>query len=76
MMGVFKELTATWAVFALFRSGHARFTYPDCANGPMSSNLVCDQDADPARRAAALVASMSISDKLQNLVEYVYNPLA
>ena len=46
-------------------------TYPDCANGPLKSNVVCDTTAAPAARASALVAAMSDSDKLANLIKFV-----
>lgn len=47
------------------------FEYPDCADGPLADNTVCDVTASPADRAAALVKAMKIEDKLQNLVECV-----
>ncbi|KAK4040665.1 glycoside hydrolase [Parachaetomium inaequale] len=61
------------SAFALFlgalvvpaRSG---VTYPNCANGPLRSNLVCDTSAAPEARAAALVAAMSNNEKLANLI--------
>jgi len=43
--------------------------YPDCASGLLKSNLVCATSAAPAARASALVAAMSNSDKLANLVK-------
>lgn len=46
-------------------------TYPDCTNGPLKSNLVCDQSASPEARATALVGAMSNNDKLANLVKFV-----
>jgi beta-D-xylosidase 4 len=46
-------------------------TYPDCRNGPLSKNKVCDRSLPPAQRAAALVAAMTNEEKLQNLVRYV-----
>ncbi|KAK2785047.1 hypothetical protein FQN52_008769 [Onygenales sp. PD_12] len=45
-----------------------RFTFPDCANGPLASNTVCDRDASPSERAAALVAALNSDEKVQNLV--------
>lgn len=44
---------------------------PDCANGPLKSNKICDLSADPAERASALVAAMTQEEKLANLVRYV-----
>ncbi|KAH7110551.1 glycoside hydrolase superfamily, partial [Dendryphion nanum] len=58
------------AAFALvnFAMGNR---YPNCDSGPLRDNRVCDVGLDPARRAAALVAAMNITEKLTNLVEYV-----
>ncbi|KNG50748.1 glycoside hydrolase family 3 protein [Stemphylium lycopersici] len=41
---------------------------PDCQNGPLSNNLICDVYASPPERAAALVAAMETQEKLDNLV--------
>ena len=43
--------------------------FPDCENGPLANNLVCDATAPPADRAAALVEAMTIDEKLKNLVK-------
>ncbi|KAI6376688.1 hypothetical protein MCOR32_004988 [Pyricularia oryzae] len=45
-----------------------RQSYPDCVNGPLSTNNVCDRTLSPRERAAALVEALSIEEKLQNLV--------
>ncbi|KAH8820822.1 glycoside hydrolase family 3 protein [Xylogone sp. PMI_703] len=47
--------------------------YPQCGNSSaiISQNLVCNPNAAPRDRAAALVAAMTIDEKLVNLVEYV-----
>ncbi|KAJ3041926.1 hypothetical protein HDV00_008435 [Rhizophlyctis rosea] len=42
--------------------------YPDCEKGLLASNNVCDRSLPPAVRAAALVAAMNTTEKLQNLV--------
>jgi hypothetical protein len=44
---------------------------PDCINGPLASNKICDVNADATERAAALVAAMRPEEKLRNLVRYV-----
>jgi beta-D-xylosidase 4 len=44
---------------------------PDCVNGPLATNKVCDATAEPEERAAALVAAMTSDEKLHNLVRYV-----
>ncbi|GAB1317102.1 hypothetical protein MFIFM68171_07312 [Madurella fahalii] len=43
-------------------------TYPDCRNGLLAQNQVCNSTVSPAQRAAALVAAMTNEEKLQNLV--------
>ena len=43
--------------------------FPDCEDGPLASNLVCDTTASPGDRAAALVEAMTIDEKLANLVK-------
>lgn len=58
-------------VAVLTATVRAGVKYPDCTNGPLKSNLVCDTSAAPAARASALVAAMSNSDKLANLVKYI-----
>ncbi|KAK3679640.1 hypothetical protein LTR78_000015 [Recurvomyces mirabilis] len=45
------------------------FSYPDCVNGPLAKNLVCNPQASDADRAAALVAAMNITEKLAQLVD-------
>ncbi len=55
----------------LTASGVVGFQYPDCVNGPLATNTVCDTTASPPVRAAALVKAMNIGEKLSNLVEYV-----
>ncbi|USP79452.1 glycoside hydrolase family 3 protein [Curvularia clavata] len=41
---------------------------PDCVRGPLSTNAICDVNASPSKRAAALVAAMQTQEKLDNLV--------
>jgi len=51
----------------------SREIFPDCVKGPLANNTVCDPKAKPSERAAALVAAMTIEEKLVNLVEYVFS---
>lgn len=44
---------------------------PDCANGPLKDNKICDRTASPSERAAALVEALEISEKLDNLMRCV-----
>lgn len=48
--------------------------YPDCVNGLLAKNHVCNTALLASQRAAALVEAMTREEKLQNLVRYVpYN---
>ncbi|OQO01075.1 hypothetical protein B0A48_13318 [Cryoendolithus antarcticus] len=40
--------------------------FPDCVNGPLSNNTVCDTSADPLARATALIAAFTLQEKLNN----------
>ena len=44
---------------------------PDCVNGPLKANKICDVKASAPERAAALVAAMQTSEKLDNLMRCV-----
>ncbi|EOA88301.1 glycoside hydrolase family 3 protein [Exserohilum turcica Et28A] len=41
---------------------------PDCTSGPLKNNTICNVNASPSKRAAALVAAMEPQEKLDNLV--------
>lgn len=41
---------------------------PDCVNGPLKDNKICDVNAAPTERAMALVAAMENEEKLDNLM--------
>ncbi|KAK3984457.1 glycoside hydrolase [Cladorrhinum sp. PSN332] len=55
-------------VLALVSPARAGVKYPDCANGPLKSNLVCNTSASPSARASAVVAAMTNNEKLANLI--------
>lgn len=46
-------------------------SYPDCTNGLLATNGVCDTKLSPPARAKALVSAMNVQEKLQNLMRYV-----
>ncbi|KAK3300579.1 glycoside hydrolase family 3 protein [Chaetomium fimeti] len=54
---------------AIATTGVIGFQYPDCVNGPLANNTVCDAKAAPPDRAAALVKALKIEEKLENLVD-------
>lgn len=71
-MVFFSALTLSLVALAVPARGGVK--YPDCANGPLKSNLVCDSSAAPEARAAALVAAMSNNEKLTNLIKLRLQP--
>jgi hypothetical protein len=66
MAFVLKLLFTLWLVVL---PSSTALQFPDCINGPLASNLVCDPGASPQDRAAALVGAMNISEKLVNMVK-------
>ncbi|KAH7305955.1 glycoside hydrolase superfamily [Stachybotrys elegans] len=44
------------------------YEFPDCGDGIISSNPVCDRSLPPSERAAAMVEAMNVTEKLANLV--------
>lgn len=37
--------------------------FPDCENGPLANNTICDTNASVADRARALVAELTVEEK-------------
>ncbi|KAF2203020.1 glycoside hydrolase [Delitschia confertaspora ATCC 74209] len=64
-------LKRTLTVFAALCFAHNAISdrYPDCLAGPLLNNTVCNVEADAAQRAAALVAAMTMEEKLANFVD-------
>lgn len=58
------------ALSAVAQETPERTEFPNCADGPLADNAVCDQNATPGERAAALVEVMTTEEKLANLVRY------
>lgn len=46
--------------------GLTAFGFPDCVNGPLKDNKVCDSSATPFDRATALVNELTLEEKLNN----------
>ncbi|KAJ7647119.1 glycoside hydrolase family 3 protein [Roridomyces roridus] len=44
------------------------YGFPDCVNGPLKGNAVCNTTLDPVTRAQAVVSLFSIDDLVQNSV--------
>jgi beta-D-xylosidase 4 len=66
-----RNMLASIAIAALTCPSNA-FSYPDCVNGPLADNLVCNSQASEAERAAALVSAFNITEKLSLLIKYVW----
>ena len=54
----FSALLASRAVWA--------YSFPDCANGPLRDNTVCDTTKDPITRAKALVSLFTVDELIAN----------
>ncbi|KAF5386307.1 hypothetical protein D9757_008583 [Collybiopsis confluens] len=54
-----------WFVLSLTVTG-AIAAFPDCTNGPLANNTVCDTSANFVDRAKALVAEFTVADMIAN----------
>ncbi|KAH9924718.1 beta-xylosidase [Fomitopsis serialis] len=52
------------ACLALATNVYAAF--PDCVNGPLANNTVCDTSATPLARATALISLFTLEEKINN----------
>lgn len=50
-------------LFSTLVSIAASAGFPDCRNGPLANNTVCDARASVAERAKALVAILTVDEK-------------
>jgi xylan 1,4-beta-xylosidase len=60
---------ASLATVALAEFGPGDNAFPDCANGPLKDNLVCDSTANYLDRANALVSALTLSEVQCNVVD-------
>ncbi|KAH8890645.1 putative xylan 1,4-beta-Xylosidase [Thozetella sp. PMI_491] len=57
----------TWKVLLILAAVPAALAdFPDCKKGPLAGTTVCDVNADPAHRAAALVKLLTTKEKIRN----------
>lgn len=64
MLVLLYALIATFAVHATAQSSTRGF--PDCKNGPLRNNSVCNTSLDPLTRAKALIEVFTLEEKLNN----------
>jgi beta-D-xylosidase 4 len=57
--------TATFVLSILAPVG-GQYLFPDCNNGPLKSNAVCDTSKSSVDRATALVNEMTLDEKLNS----------
>ncbi|KAF2100043.1 putative xylan 1,4-beta-Xylosidase [Rhizodiscina lignyota] len=60
-------MAVLWSVVVLsFVHQVVSIGFPDCKNGPLKNNAVCDIDKDPLARATALIDLLTIEEKINN----------
>jgi beta-D-xylosidase 4 len=60
-------LLALFAVRAV--AYNITYSFPDCKNGPLKNNLVCNPSAGYYERASALVAEMTLAEAISQVNE-------
>ena len=54
------------ALACLALAANVAAVFPDCANGILANNTVCDTTATPIERATALVSLFTLEEKINN----------
>jgi xylan 1,4-beta-xylosidase len=65
------SLLSSIAFAGLAVSQQYPYHFPNCEDGTIASNKVCDRGLSPPERAAAIVEALNITEKLGNLIRYV-----
>ncbi|KAJ7797551.1 glycoside hydrolase family 3 protein [Mycena olivaceomarginata] len=52
----------------LYAASPVKAAFPDCVNGPLASNPICDTRKDPITRAKALIARFNTTELVANTV--------
>ncbi|PGH02015.1 hypothetical protein AJ79_07753 [Helicocarpus griseus UAMH5409] len=55
------------AAAAALYSSTTLAAFPDCINGPLSENSICDSSLPPAERVAGLLSVLNITEKIANV---------
>ncbi|KAG6919306.1 hypothetical protein DXG01_007439 [Tephrocybe rancida] len=61
-------LSSVLALLSLTLVQGITFTFPDCVNGPLKSNGVCNTTLDPRSRAEALVGLFTVPELINNTI--------
>ncbi|CZT04243.1 related to xylan 1,4-beta-xylosidase [Rhynchosporium agropyri] len=61
------QLSYTFGLLCLTPQLIAALDFPDCVNGLLKTNKVCDHQASSRERVAALVAALTLEEKLGNI---------
>ncbi|KAK5019201.1 hypothetical protein LTR60_001198 [Cryomyces antarcticus] len=59
-------MTGLLVLTTLLLVGNAAALFPDCVNGPLRNNTVCNTSATPLDRATALIDLFTIAEKINN----------
>ena len=63
-----RGLLAFLTVIAVATSSVSGYAFPDCANGPLTNNTVCDTSKDAVTRATALIDLWTVTELVANMI--------
>ena len=72
-MGYSWLILALGGVVTVRAQGSLGTPFPNCNSGLLASNQVCNRTLSPPQRAAALVAALTDTEKLVNIIRYENN---
>ncbi|KAJ6594119.1 glycoside hydrolase family 3 protein [Mycena capillaripes] len=65
---VHNNITVSGPTAAISQGASFTYGFPDCVNGPLKNNTVCDITKDPITRAKALVAEFTTTELIHNSI--------
>ncbi len=69
MAPAFRRLSAVLTAIAVGALSVSGYTFPNCVDGPLADNTVCDTSKDAITRATALIDLWTDQELLNNLVD-------
>ena len=63
-----RRFSAFLTALAVGTSSVSGYGFPDCVNGPLANNTVCDTTKDPITRATALIDLWTVEELTNNTV--------
>ena len=62
-----RSLATSFAALSLLASSASAAPFPDCADGALKNNSICDASLTPRERVAGLLEALTVEEKIANV---------